>query len=112
LGRKVYFGVVVLLVPVLRDGPTPKRLARLSSEFSVSLRTLRRWIRWWRETFGTSRFWLGSQGLFARPVASQALPYSLLLAFQGLGEAPARALAALRFLTPITGGLAHFSLGF
>jgi hypothetical protein len=28
LGRKVFFGVVVLLVPVLRDGPTPKRLER------------------------------------------------------------------------------------
>jgi hypothetical protein len=29
LGRKVFFGVVVLLVPALRDGPTPERLARL-----------------------------------------------------------------------------------
>ena len=104
LGRRVFFGVVVLLVPVLRDGPTSKRLERLSAEFAVSLRTLRRWIRWWRETFAASRFWLASQGLFARPVASQALPSSLLLAFEGLGEMRPRVLAMLRFLSPITTG--------
>ncbi len=104
LGRKVFFGVVVLLVPVLRDGPTPKRLGRLCAEFAVSLRTLRRWIRWWRETFAASRFWLASQGLFARPVASQALPSSLLPAFEGLGKVRPQVLAMLRFLTPITTG--------
>lgn len=104
LGRKVFYGVVVLLVPVLRDGPTPMRLERLCAEFAVSLRTLRRWIRWWRETFAASRFWLASQGLFSRPVASQALPSSLLLAFEGLGEVRSRVLAMLRFLTPITTG--------
>jgi hypothetical protein len=96
LGRKVFFGVVVLLVPVLRDGPTAKRLERLRREFAVSLRTLRRWIRWWRETFPASRFWLASQGRFVRPVRSQALPSSLCSAFEGLGEAPARVLAVSR----------------
>jgi len=104
LGRRVFFGMVVVLVPVLRDGPTPKRLERLSAEFAVSLRTLGRWIRWWRETFGASRFWLASHGLFARPVASQALPSSLLLAFESLGEVRPRVLAMLRFLAPITTG--------
>jgi hypothetical protein len=104
LGRKVFFGVVVLLVPVLRDGSTPARLERLRAEFSVSLRTLRRWIRWWRETFSASRFWLASRGRFARPVASQALPSSLCSAFEGLGQAPSRVLGLLRFLAPITTG--------
>ena len=104
LGRKVFFGVVVLLVPVLRDGPTPTRLERLCAQFAVSRRTLRRWVRWWRETFGSSRFWLASQGLFARPVAGQALPSSLLLAFESLGEGRPQVLAMLRFLTPVTTG--------
>jgi hypothetical protein len=104
LGRKVFFGVVVLLLPVLRDGPTPKRRERLCGEFAVSLRTLRRWIRWWRETFPASRFWLASQGRFARPVASQTLPSSLCSALEGLGEAPSRVLGMLRFLAPITTG--------
>jgi hypothetical protein len=112
LGRKVFFGVIVLLVPVLRDGPTPKRLERLCAKFSVSPRTLRRWMRWWRETFPASRFWLASRGRFARPVASQALPSSLCSAFDGLVEAPSRVLAVLRFLAPITTGQGLACQGF
>lgn len=104
LGRKVFFGVVVLLVPVLRDGPTDKRLKRLCALFAVSLRTLRRWIRWWREGFAASRFWLASQGRFARPVSIQALPSSLLVTFEDLAEAQPRVLAVLRFLAPVTTG--------
>jgi hypothetical protein len=104
--------VVVVLVPVLRDGPTPRRLGRLSAEFAVSVRTLRRWIRWWRETFAASRFWLASAGLFARPVSGRALPSSLLLVFEGLGEAPFRVVAMLRFLTPITTGKGLFGPAF
>ncbi len=38
-GRKVFLGVLVVLVPVLRDGPTPERLARLCERFTVSART-------------------------------------------------------------------------
>ena len=33
LGRKVFFGVWVLLLPVLRDGPTRERLRRLEEVF-------------------------------------------------------------------------------
>ena len=112
LGRKVFFGVVVLLVPVLRDGPTDKRVERLCAQFAVSLRTLRRWIRWWRETFPTSRFWLARQGWFSRPLVSQALPSSLLVAFDGLDEPPPRVLAVLRFLAPITTGKGLFGPAF
>lgn len=108
LGRKVFFSVVVLLVPVLRDGPAPKRLERLCAEFAVSLRSLRRWMRWWRETFPASRFWLASRGRFARPVASQALPFSLCSAFDGVEETPSRVLAVLRLLAPITTGQGLF----
>lgn len=104
LGRKIFFGVVVVLVSVLKDGPTPKRLDRLCAEVGVNRRTLRRWIRWWRATFAASRVWLASQGLFAQPVPSEALPSSLLQAFEGLGEAWPRVLAMMRFVAPITTG--------
>jgi hypothetical protein len=112
LGRKVFFGVVVLLLPVLRDGPTPKRLERLSAEFAVSLRTLRRWSRWWREAFTASCFWLASQGQFARPVVVQELPSSLLESFKGVGMAWPRVLAVLQFLSPITTGKGFFGPAF
>ncbi len=104
LGRKVYYGVVVLLLPILLQGPTPRRLLRLQVLLSVSVRTLRRWRRWWRESVAASRFMLAVRGHFATPVASEALPGSLLAAFAGLAEPAARVVAVLRFLGPLSTG--------
>lgn len=104
LGRRVFFGVVVLLVPILRQGPTPKRYRQLCAKFGVSVRTLRRWMRWWQEAFPTSRFWAGSRGLLARSVTSDALPCALLEVFSGASEPREQVLVALRFLAPITAG--------
>ena len=104
LGRKVFWGVVVLLVPVLRQGPTPKRVERLCATFGVSVRTLRRWMRWWREEFAACRFFVAARGRFARPIAAEALPAALLEQFCATGEPTQQVLAALRFLAPITTG--------
>jgi hypothetical protein len=104
LGRKVFWGAVVLLVPVLRQGPTPKRVGRLCATFGVSVRTLRRWMRWWREALAASRFFLAARGRFARPIAVEALPGALLELFVEAGEPLERILAVLRFLAPITTG--------
>lgn len=104
LGRKVFFGVLVLLLPVLREGPTPERLRRLTEVFAVSPRTLLRWRRWWREVVVESRFWRAMQGRWATPVASEALPGSLLAAFSGIAEPSRRVLAVLRWLSPLTSG--------
>jgi hypothetical protein len=104
LGRKVFWGVVVLLVPVLRQGPTPKRVERLCATFAVSVRTLRRWMRWWREAFAASRFFLAARGRFALPLAIAALPSALLEALCGPGATTERVLAVLRFVAPITTG--------
>ena len=105
LGRKVFFGAVVLLVPVLRQGPTPQRLRRLCATFAVSVRTLRRWMRWWRETFPVSRFWLAASGHLARPLAREDLPGALLELFSG--EPRERIVTALSFLAPITTSADH-----
>src|ERR1700688_4494044 len=57
LGRKVFFGLWVLLLPVLQEGPTPQRLSRIEAVFAVSRPTLLRWRRWWHEVVPRSRFW-------------------------------------------------------
>lgn len=105
LGRKVFFGVLVVLLPILREGATPQRLDRLAESFTVSLRTLLRWRRWWRETVVESRFWEATRGRWATPVASEALPGSLLAAFSGIAEPSQRVLAALCWLRPLPSGL-------
>lgn len=106
LGRKVFFGVVVLLVPVLMEGPTPVRQRRLQEVFAVSPRTLRRWRRWWRESVANSRFFAAERGRFARPVAGEALPDSLLSAFTAIAEPVERVVAILRWLGPLSHGSA------
>lgn len=105
LGRKVFFGVLVLLLPVLREGPTPQRLRRLAEAFAVSPRTLLRWRRWWREVVPRSRFWEATRGRFALPVAVEALPGSLLAAFSQSAEPRQSVLSVLRWLSPLPTGL-------
>ena len=102
LGRKVFFGLWVVLLPVLREGPNAQRLSRLEEHFSVSRRTLLRWRRWWRETFPASRFWQAARGRWARPVATEDLPGSLLAAFTGVEGAAEQVLALLKWLAPLS----------
>jgi hypothetical protein len=98
LGRKVFFGVWVLLLPVLRQGPTPQRLSRLEEVFGVSRRTLLRWRRWWRQGVARSRFWQARCGDWSTPVAPETLPGSLVAGFSHLATAGERVLAVLRWL--------------
>ena len=52
LGRKVYlFGVVVILVAAMRQGPSPQRVRELSRLFGADRRTIARWQVFWRERF-------------------------------------------------------------
>ena len=101
LGRKVFFGLWVLLLPVLREGPTPERLRRLEETFAVSRRTLLRWRRWWREEVPRSRFWQSRRGDWAAPIGPATLPGSLLTGFGHLAGIAAPALSALRWLAPL-----------
>ena len=53
-GRRVYVGLVVVLLPApLGDGSSSAALSACR-RFHLSLRTLR---RWWQEEFWSSRFW-------------------------------------------------------
>lgn len=98
LGRKVFFSVVVLLLPILREGPTPERLRRLEQHFKVSRRTLYRWRQWWREVVPRSRWWQGERGRWATPVDPERLPASLLAVFSAIEGLADRVVAVLKRL--------------
>jgi len=100
LGRKVYLGAIVLLACVLRQGPTPWRVARLHALLGVSARTLACWHRWWRDAFVHTAFWKAARSRFARPVEADDLPRGLLERFDG--DAVAQVVATLRWLGPLT----------
>ena len=101
LGRKVFFGVVVLLVAALRDGPTPKRLARVRQIFPVNVRTVKRWCRFWRVAFVESRAWRTVEGRLSTPIRAQEMPGALLEAFSGVADMAQRVVAVLRLVAPI-----------
>ena len=101
LGRKVYFGAMVVLISAMQSGLNPERMKRLKALVGVSRRTVLRWRDWWRTVFTMSPFWRTHRGL--APAASEAaLPASLLQSFDGQIEQ--QLVSMLRFLVPITTG--------
>ena len=100
LGRKVYFGAVVVLVSVLQQGPSPTRLSRLKEMVGVSARTVRRWRTWWLSSFVQSDVWRAARGRLRTPVNASQLPLSLLEVFDG--APPQQLVFLLRFISPLT----------
>jgi hypothetical protein len=109
LARRVYVGVVVILVSLGRDGLTATRVRHLQERTGLSMRTIERWLAWWRETFPASRFWTAHRSAFAGSIETHHLPDSLFAHFAGtlLGD---RLMALLEFLSPITSRSAPGSL--
>ena len=96
LGRRVYFGAVVVLA-CLRD-LTAKRVNELEQLLGVNRRTLRRWRQWWREQLVCSSWWCVEKARFLPPVDHRRLPGSLLERFGGAQPL----VALLKFLSPLT----------
>ena len=101
LGRKVYLGVIVVLITALHHGLTDQRRSQLIEELDVPSQTLWRWRRWWREQFLQSRCWKGLAGQFIPPITTHALPGSLLERLTGeiLAE---RLVQLLGLISPVT----------
>jgi hypothetical protein len=100
LGRKVYLAVTVVLVTVLRHGPSPARLAALRTALGVEPATVARWRAWWTEAFAPSPFGRSLRARLAAAFDPGRLPASLLEAFAG--SPPERLVALLGLLAPIT----------
>ena len=101
LGRKVYLGVVVVLVTAMRHGVTGARGAALAAAVGASRQTLARWRRWWTEAFPATAFWQRARGMLRAPVAEAELPASLLARLDGPDEM-SRLIRFLDFIKPVT----------
>jgi len=101
LGRKVYLGVMVVLVTALHHGLSEPRRRRLIEHLDVPAQTLWRWRRWWREQFLASRCWQALAGQLIPPIAGERLPGSLLerLTARTLSE---RLVELLMLISPVT----------
>jgi hypothetical protein len=108
LGPKVYDATIIVLVSALRGGAKSVPMRRLQELVGVSRRTVTRWQRWWRETFVSTAVWRVIRATLHEPVATDALPASLLERF--VGDAESRLLSLLRALGPLTGGTAVLAM--
>lgn len=109
LGRKVYVGIVVVLVSAMMHGPTDRRLEWLRQELPIDRRTLKRWLQWWTQIFVQYAFWKAQCGRFAQRMSEAPMPLVLVEAF---GAQQIEGLEKLmRFLSPITTGSCRLGSG-
>lgn len=101
LGRKVYLGVIVVLLTALNHGLTEPRRRQLIEQLDVPLQTLWRWRRWWREQFVATRCWRALAGQVIPPLVTDNLPGSLLERLRGEGLAE-RLVQLLFLISPVT----------
>jgi hypothetical protein len=107
LGRKIYLGVMVVLITAMRQGPSPKGSSLLQKRFGADRRTIARWQTWWKEIFAGSKFWKAAKARFARLPSPVEFPRTLVILFGA--KSGERMAALLRFLSPI-GGSRRFEL--
>lgn len=100
LGRKVYWGVVVVLLAAMTHGIKPERVEALRQQLGADRRTLERWRTWWLTTFVESDFWKEARGRFMPVPNQKTLPWSLCEKFRI--KRLDRLLNLLKFLRPIT----------
>jgi len=104
LGRKVFFGAVVILVSAMRQGASPRRVRELSQMFGADRRTIARWQVFWKELFPQTPFWKVNRGRLIAMAEILVLPLSMLQAFVRSGDDRVGWERLLRFLSPITTG--------
>jgi hypothetical protein len=107
LGRKVYLGVIVVLITALNHGLSASRRQRLIETLGVCVQTLHRWQQWWREQFVQTRCWRGLAGQFLPPILTAHLPSALLERLSGnaLSERVVQLLVLIAPSTTATGSL-------
>ena len=104
LGRRVYWGVIVVLQSAMQQGVTGFRARRLQRALGVDRQTVERWREWWLAKFPGTRFWQVARARFVPPIEVTTLPLSLLERFEkkGYGDNQSQLVGLLRFLSPIT----------
>ncbi len=84
-GRRVYWGIAVVLVTATVQGLERRSIAELCERFGVSRRTVGRWVRFFEAAFPRSQQWQRLRGRVGAEVRDDALPRSLLEWFAATG---------------------------
>jgi len=100
MGRRVYWGCVILVIITLKQNKTDSASARrLQEMFEISRQTLQRWIDYFRNEFPVSQHWQRLRGRMASTVSNNDLPAGLVHYFIENFPSPQQALVGcLQFL--------------
>jgi hypothetical protein len=101
LGRRVYWGAVVLLATALCSGLSLRRGQQLTAQLSVPVLTLQRWRRWWLSEFTRTAVWQELRGKLLPPLAASELPAGLLQRVVAV-DIPTAMAIVLRWLAPLS----------
>ncbi len=77
MGRRVYWGFVVLVLTALRQGRNTGA-SQLRERLGVDPKTLKRWVVWFEEIFPVSSRWKSLRGRLGAEVGNHRLPSDLL----------------------------------
>jgi truncated hemoglobin YjbI len=79
LGRRVYWGGVIVLITALRQQRGKGFSARkVMGLFGIYASTFRRWLVFFRSTFPHTSTWQKLRGLLIPPVPAEAIPLGVL----------------------------------
>jgi len=100
MGRRVYWGCVILVVMTLRQGrPDGMSANKLKELFGVNRLTIKRWVAYFRDIFPFSAQWHRLRGRVSPSVRDNDLPGALVRFFVLNTESPEKGLTAcLHFL--------------
>ena len=104
LGRRIYFGMIMVLVSAMLGGASPRRLERLRELCGADKKTLERWRTWWAETFNQSKFWKIHSASFALARASNISLPRLFFRTMKASSFSETLWQVLQFLLPLTSG--------
>ena len=100
MGRRVYWGCVILVVMTLRQGrPDGMSANKLKKLFGVTRLTIKRWVAYFRDIFPFSARWQRLRGRVSSSVRDSHLPGALVRFFLLNSESAEEGLTAcLHFL--------------
>ena len=101
LGRRVYWGAVVLLATALCAGLNLRRGRQLTAQLGVPALTLQRWRQWWLDGFTRTAVWQELRGKLLPPLAATDLPAGFLHRVVAVDTPTAMAMI-LRWLAPLS----------
>lgn len=104
-GRRVYWGIVIILVTAAKEGLNHGTSLSLSQKLNVPPRTIGRWVRYFKDVFPKTNQWQRLRSPVTSHVRNDDLPRALLKLF--LSSTTCALTAVIHCMKFLAGEMAH-----